>query len=349
MTMTEHVFQISAPKTVGFVPRESQALEPNQVRLKTIFSGISAGTELTQYRGQNPFLEKRWDDDSLMFLPGTPSSAYPLHGVGYEQVGEVIELGLGVTKLEIGQVVWGSWGHATHTVQDEAEVCNHLVDPNLNPMLAVFARIGGIALNPVLDADIHLGETVAVFGLGVPGLLAAQMARLSGANVIAIDGITKRLGLAKSLGLTVHDFREGSAAEHIKAITNNRGADVTIELTGSYRALHEAIRSTAYNSRVIVAGFMPGEGIGLALGEEFHHNRIELVCSQISGVGSRVAHRWNRLRLEQTVMQHAGKGLQLEPLISHVFKPKDVVQAYKLLDENPAEAVQVVLDFRDGV
>jgi threonine dehydrogenase-like Zn-dependent dehydrogenase len=101
----------------------------------------------------------------------------------------------------------------------------------------------------------------------------------------------------------------------------------------------------------VVAGFMPGEGIGLVLGEEFHHNRIELVCSQISAVGSRVGHRWNRLRLslEQTVMQYVGSDLQLEPLISHVFKPKDAVQAYKLLDENTAEAVQVVLDFRDGV
>lgn len=172
--MNEHVFQISSPKTVGFVPRASQSLEAHQVRLKTLFSGISAGTELTQYRGQNPFLEKRWDDDSMMFLPGTPSIAYPLHGVGYEQVGEVIELGVDAKKLELGQIVWGSWGHATHTVQDESEVCDHVVDPNLNPVLAVFARIGGIALNPVLDADIHLGETVAVFGLGVPGLLAAD-------------------------------------------------------------------------------------------------------------------------------------------------------------------------------
>ena len=55
-------------------------------------------------------------------------------------------------------------------------------------------------------------------------------------------------------------------------------------MTGNYRALHEAIRSVAYSSRVCAAGFMQGEGLGLRLGEEFHHNRVQVVCSQISGV-----------------------------------------------------------------
>ena len=53
------------------------------------------------------------------------------------------------------------------------------------PRIGIFSQIGAIALNVVLDADIHVGETVAVFGLGVPGQLVAQLARLNGARVIA--------------------------------------------------------------------------------------------------------------------------------------------------------------------
>ncbi len=346
----EQVLQFASPRTLHFVTRESRPLEAHEVRLKTLYSGISAGTELTQYRGTNPYLEKHWDDTRRLFVPGLASSPYPLEGVGYEQVGEVTELGSGVTRLELGQVVWGSWGHRSGVILSEELASARVLEVGINPKLGIFARIGAIALNPVHDADIHLGETVAVFGLGVPGLIAAQLSRLNGGKVIVVDGIDARLSLARSLGFEVLDFREGSPAERIKALTNNRGADVTLEITGSYQALHEAIRATAYNSRVVVAGFMQGEGLGLRLGEEFHHNRIELICSQTSGVSPRLDHRWNRLRLEQTVMQLVTEEkLELEPLISHTFQASDAAKAYELLDQNVVSAIQVVLDFREDV
>jgi hypothetical protein len=63
------------------------------------------------------------------------------------------------------------------------------------------------------------------------------------------------------------------------------------ELTGAYAPLHEAVRATAYNSRVVYSRFLQGEGVGLRLGEEFHHNRIAIVCSQISGIRPDLAHR----------------------------------------------------------
>ena len=56
-------------------------------------------------------------------------------------------------------------------------------------MLGIFSQITAIALNMILDADIHVGETVAVFGLGVPGQIAAQLARLNGARVVAVDAL----------------------------------------------------------------------------------------------------------------------------------------------------------------
>jgi threonine dehydrogenase-like Zn-dependent dehydrogenase len=203
-----------------------------------------------------------------------------------------------------------------------------------------------VALNAVLDADVHVGEVVAVFGQGVPGLLATQLAAANGGTVVAVDRIPRRLELAASLGASrAIDASQTSAAETIKELTGGRGADVTIELSGSAAALHEAIRATAYNSRVVMAGFMQGASDALRLGEELHHNRIELVSSQISGVSPRLTHRWDTLRLERTVIDLCEQGrLQLEPLVSHVLPFEDAAEAFRLLDERPEEAVQVVLE-----
>ena len=117
-----------------------------------------------------------------------------------------------------------------------------------------------------------------------------------------------------------------------------------IEFTGSAPALNEAIKAAAYNSRVVASGFFQGQAQGLFLGEEFHHNRIEVVCSQISGVSARLDHRWNEHRLRTTVMDLQAEGrIDFESLVSHVFTIEQAADAFRLLDETPSEAVQVVL------
>ncbi|MBA3430378.1 MAG: zinc-binding alcohol dehydrogenase, partial [Actinobacteria bacterium] len=302
------VVVFEAPRRVGLTDYADRALEPDEVRLQTLYSGISAGTELTAYRGSNPYLSKRWDPAHRLFMEDTVSLEYPVEGWGYEEVGRVTETGPEATGVREGDVVFGTWGHRSTHVMPEAAAAARLMSSEVDPVNGVFSQIGAIALNAVLDADIHVGETVAIFGQGVPGLIAMQLARLNGANVIAVDRLPKRLELARDLGADhVIDAAAESAAEAIREKTSNRGADVSIEFSGAYPALHEAIRATAYNSRVVVSGFFQGEGRGLRLGEEFHHNRIELVCSQISGVGARLNHRWDEHRLRTTVM-----GLQAE-------------------------------------
>jgi threonine dehydrogenase-like Zn-dependent dehydrogenase len=251
--------------------------------------------------------------------------------------------------VQTGDVVYGTWGHRSHTVVDEDWAAARRLPPGVDPMIGVFSRIGAIALNAVLDADVHVGEYVAVFGQGVPGLIAAQLAGLNGGTVIAVDGIPKRLELARELGAAhVVDFNEESPAEEIKRLSEGRGADVSVEISGSYPALHEAIRSTAYNSKVISAGFFQGDGSGLFLGEEFHHNRINVVCSQISGLSPALDHRWSLERLERTVMSLAAEGrVSLQPLVTHVFEADDAHEAFRLLDSRPApgDVVQAVIKF----
>jgi len=186
-----------------------------------------------------------------------------------------------------------------------------------------------------------------VFGQGVPGLLVTQLLQLAGATVVAVDAIPRRLDLARRFGAEhVVDFTATPPAETIKDLTAGRGADVSIEISGSYRALQEAIRSTAYNSRVVSSGFPQGGGADLFLGEEFHHNRIAIVCSQISGTNPELDHRWNAQRLERTVVALAAAGrLDVASLVTHTFPATDAAAAFAMLAESPADAIQVVLDF----
>jgi 2-desacetyl-2-hydroxyethyl bacteriochlorophyllide A dehydrogenase len=341
------VVRFEAPATVTVVDEADPPLGPTDVRLRTLYSGVSAGTELTAYRGTNPSFTKRWDSGQRLFVPGRTTLEYPADGWGYEEVGAVAEIGGEVTAVRPGQVIWGVWGHRAATVVTEEYAAARVLDPAAEPLLGIFSHIGAVALNVLLDADIHVGETVAVFGLGVPGQIVAQLARLNGARVVAVDAIQRRLDLAWRLGAAeTIDAGQGSVAEQVRALTQGRGADVSLEVSGNYRALHEAVRATAYGSRVVAAGFYQGDGVGLALGEEFHHNRTQIVSSQISGVAPGVSHRWDRYRLASTAINLAVSGrLQLEPLVSHVLPAAAAAKAFDLLATSPEEALQVVLQF----
>ena len=345
--MTERAVVFRAPRDVALVDFEVRPPGADEVLVRTLYSGISAGTELTQFRGTNPHASKAWDGERRLFVDGgRRRDEYPLEGFAYEQVGEVLQTGAGVTDVAPGDLVWGVWGHRSAAVLPGEHVAPRRLR-DVPPLAGVVPRIGAVALNAVLDADLHVGEVVAVFGQGVAGLIATQLAALNGATVFAVDPIPRRLELARSLGAAhVLDARGQRVAEAIKELTDGRGADASIELSGVYSALDEAIRATAYASRVVLAGFAQGEATALRLGEEFHHNRIELVSSQISSVAPRLAHRWSPLRLERTIADLCAQGrLQLEPLVTHVVPVEEAADAYRLLDQRPHEAVQVVLDF----
>ena len=342
----------TGPRSVSLVEEAVAPLLPGTVRVRTLYSGISAGTEMTAYRGSNVYLTKHWDVASRLFTAGGASFDYPVTGWGYSEVGCVVEIAPDLEEtpgLRPGDVVYGIWGHRSEAVLPAASLCGRQLPTGVDPVAGVFARVGAIALNAVLAADLHLGETVAVFGQGVIGLLATRLAALSGARVVAVDTIAPRLELAGRLGasLTLDAAdEETTVAERIRR-TAAEGADVTIELSGSYRALHEAVRSTAPGGRVVAAGFYQGDGAGLHLGEEFHHNRIQIIASQIGGVPTGLAGRWTTERLHQVFMGLVADGsIDVAPLISHLVPCDDVVEAYRLLDEHPAETLQMVLDFR---
>ncbi len=336
---------LTAPRTLAFEDACDVPLCADEVRLQTLFSGVSAGTELTQYRGTSPFMDRRFDEATRLFVPGdAPSWPYPVRTLGYEEVGEVVEVGAEAGDISVGQHVYGTWNHRTHAVVPAAYARDRAMPADADPRFGIFSHIGAVALNGVHDAGIRLGDTVAVFGLGVPGQIVVQAARASGARVIAVDPDPARRAMAVERG-AAHAL-SSNAANEIKEMTAGKGADVCIEVSGAAAALTDAIRAVAYASRVVAMGFYQGEVAGLRLGDEFHHNRVELISSQISGVAPAASHRWSKPRLWRTAVELQAEGrLDLLPLITHSVPFDSAPDLFARLDAGEPGIMQAVLTF----
>src|SRR3954471_13061420 len=110
------VVSFAAPYDVALVPFDAPPLVPGSVRVRTWYSGVSAGTELTAYRGSNPYLTRTWDVERRLFVDGAPSFGYPVEGWGYSEVGEVVEVADDVEAPRVGDVVHGIWGYRSDAV-----------------------------------------------------------------------------------------------------------------------------------------------------------------------------------------------------------------------------------------
>ena len=346
-----YLVELTEPRRVGIRDYPTPEVGPGEVGVRTLYSGISAGTELATFRGTNPYLDKQWDAELGLFLPGAATFDYPVDVWGYSEVGVVDRLGAPVPGLAEGDVVWGIWGHRSYAVVPADRLLGHVLPDGLDPVVGTFDRVGAVALNAVLAAESCIGEIVAVFGQGVIGLLATQLLVGQGIEVLAIDTQTARLELAERFGARPISALDGDVALAIRKLTDDRCADRVIELTGSYSALHEAIRCAGVDGTVVAAGFYQGPATALALGEEFHHNRVRLVSSQIGALPPGRRDRWSRERLHETVIRLCANGrLDPRPLISHVLPAADAAAAYTLIDQPTPDLLQVILDFReDGV
>jgi 2-desacetyl-2-hydroxyethyl bacteriochlorophyllide A dehydrogenase len=339
---------LTSIRQLAFEDLPVNPLGPNEVRIRTLHSGISAGTELSQYRGTSPFMNRQWDLANRVFRDAeTPSWTFPVRNLGYEEAGEIVETASAVTQVKRGDRVFGTWGHRTMHVMSEGDAADRLIPAGADPRIGIFSHIGAVALNGAHDARIRMGDLVVVFGLGVPGQIVLQAARASGATVIGVDPVASRRAIAEKLGAdSTLDPTAAAVSDVIKSETSGRGADICIEVSGAPAALAEAMRTVAYASRVVAMGFFQGETRGLQLGDEFHHNRIELISSQISGVAPDASHRWSKLRLWQTAvrLQHEGR-LNLLPLITDTAPFAEAPALFGRLDKGDPAILQSVLDF----
>lgn len=343
------VVQFTSPRKVELVECPPAELVPGTARVRTFYSGISAGTELTAYRGSNPYVTKHWDADRRLFLDGTPSFTYPVSGWGYSEVGQVIELGPDAGGVAVGDMVYGIWGHRSEAVLPAGRLSAQRLPESVPAISGVFFRVGAIALNAVLAADVELGDRIVIFGQGVIGLLATRLAVLSGAHVAAVDALPRRRELAVAMGAEqVWDVSpdDGVGAEVRR--WSGCGADAAIELSGNDRALHEAIRSVVADGTVVASGFYQGGAEHLRLGEEFHHNRVRIVASQIGGTPVRLGARWDHARLLAVFGEQLRRGA-VDPiaLVTDVLDAADVATGFAKLDAGDPDTLQVVLRFAE--
>jgi threonine dehydrogenase-like Zn-dependent dehydrogenase len=246
----------------------------------------------------------------------------------------------------VGDVVHGIWGHRSEAVLPATAVRDR-VWTGEDALSGTFARVGSIALNAVLAAEARLGDRVAVFGQGVIGLLATRLALLAGADVVAVDGVPRRLETATAMGALAVFAPDvpGGAGAAVRDWSGG-GVDSAIELSGNDRALHEAVRSVVVDGTVVASGFYQAGAANLRLGEEFHHNRVRIVASQISGTPAALGSRWDQPRLVRTFMEQVRRGrVDVRSLVTDVVEAADVAAIFERLDRGDPEILQAVLRF----
>lgn len=330
----------SAPRTTELRERPARSPRANEVRVRALCSAISHGTEMLVYRGEVP----RDLQLDLMIPTMEGSYGFPIK-YGYASVGRVIEAGRGVGHLNEGDLVFAFNPHETdYTIPDTLAVT---LPEETDPQDAVFFANLETALNALLDVRPVLGERVVIFGQGVVGLLITRLARRAGAGLIIVaDLFARRRALGVALGATLAlDPADGDVAARVFEATGGAGADVVIEASGQPEALNEAIKSTAVEGRVVVVSWYGTKRADLDLGSAFHRNRITIKSSQVSNMETSIMPRWTNARRRELALSYLSEFRPGE-LISHRFQLEDAASAYRLIDERPEEAVQVILDFR---
>lgn len=350
---------VEAPGRAYFFGYDEGPPADGQVRLDTLYTGLSAGTELTFLKNTNPYFRSRFDHGRGVFIENEPDLHYPVPFLGYMEVARVSQShARGIAQ---GDIVASAYGHKTGHTADPFHDVLVALPPTLDPLLGIFvAQMGPIAANGILHADSEAfgvnvptlgagvkGRPVMVIGAGTVGLMTALFARMLGASdVIITDPSDFRRGKAEAMGLTA--MTEDQAWQHAKARwhdgTMGRGADLVFQTRAHAGSLHTALKALRPQGTVIDLAFYQGGSDHLRLGEEFHHNGLNIRCAQINRVPRGLAPLWNRQRLaRETVELLAAEGASIrEHMITHVIAMDEAPAFLADLIETRPEFLQIV-------
>ena len=318
------------------------SLADGAVRVRSARTAISPGTELT-YVGRsatNPYLHRRWDRDLRLFRDDASSVAYPIV-FGYRAAGIVVESR--AAQVREGARVFGRWRHTEFTTLAAADAEAQLLPGELSFDDGLdLAQMLPIAVNAVAFADGREREgPVVVFGCGPIGLLVAQVAKATGAPAVyAVDRLSARLEIARSVGIEPVSS-EGDVAARLKQDLGAEAIAVAFECTGSADALGEAIRVVRRRGTVVAVGFYQGDATGLRLGEEFHHNGVEIRSGQIGNPHPSFDER--SLRARALALARSGK-VVLGGLPRLELPVEEASAGFAAL-QRPAEVLQVTFRY----
>lgn len=247
--------------------------EAGEVTLKTLFSGISRGTEALVYQGKVPASE--WARMRCPHMHGDFS--FPV-SYGYACVTEVLETGSGVTNLEIGDRVFVLHPHQDFiTVEENACI---KIPEQIPANRAVLAANMETAINAVWDAEIEPEQTLncAVVGGGVVGMLTAYALRdVRGVDPLIIDINPEKRNIAVRLGFKC------ITPEEVK-ISSQDEFDLIFNTSASAAGLQFAIDNAAFEGKIVEMSWYGEKTVSLNLGGGFHVNRLRIISSQVGTV-----------------------------------------------------------------
>src|SRR5690349_13554345 len=345
-------------------PREGQAL------VKVEASLVSAGTErmvvefaekslVGKARSRPDLVKQMLDKARREGLINTVQAAFnrldqPM-ALGYSSAGIIVALGEEMPGFKIGQrVACAGGGYAVHAEYNV--VPRNLLTPlpnNVDFESAAFTTLGAIALHGFRLSEPQIGENVAVIGMGLLGLLAAQIATAAGCNVLGIDVDPARISLASSLGLRA--VRREDAADASVTFTANRGFDVILICadTPSNDPVELAGVIARDRARIVATG-----AVGLTFPRKVYYEKeLSFINSRSYGPGRYDPNyeeqgndyplgyiRWTEGRNFEAVVDLMARGkLNVQPLITHRFPIEKATQAYDVITGKKKETFLGVL------
>ncbi len=273
--------------------------------------------------------------------------------LGYCNVGQVIEVGEGVTDIQVGDRVASNGPHAEVVCVPRNLVTK--IPDNVSDNEAAFTVIGSIGLQGVRLLNPTLGETVVVIGLGLIGLLTAELLRLNGCRVIGFDFDENKLNIAREKGILAANPAAGTdPVKWVESLTRGVGADGVI-ITASTKTdeiISQAARMSRKRGRIILVGV-----IGLNLSRaEFYEKELSFQVSCSYGPGRYDDDyeqkgtdyplpfvRWTENRNFQTILQLMESGLlNVNPLITELIPLENYQQIYGNMGKDGAIASLLV-------
>lgn len=294
-------------------------LAETEILVKTEFSAISAGTELANYH-ELP--------NTMVTLGKTNYPQYP----GYSAAGRIERVGKEVKDLKVGDRVVMHWcGHRQYVLTQASNVVK--IPEGVSSQEAAFTHISSFPFLGVRKLNLQLGESCMVAGLGILGLFAVQIAHLSGAfPVLACDFSPERRKMALELGADyAFDPQEPDFAEKVRAVTDGKGPNGVVEVTGFISALQQALEYIAYEGRITLLGCTRISDQTIDFYKYVHLRGIQLIgCHTFTRpkVDS-CPGRWTEFDDYRTFLKFVAAGrMQVKPFINKIVSPRDTAAVY---------------------
>jgi NADPH:quinone reductase-like Zn-dependent oxidoreductase len=290
---------------------------PADVLVRTLFSGVSRGTESIVFKGQVPVSEHE-----RMRAPFQAGSFPGPVKYGYASVGVAEE---GPSEL-VGRHLFTLFPHQTRYVVPAAAV--HVLPDGVPPSRAILAANLETAVNGMWDASPHIGDRMAVIGGGAVGCLMAWLAgRIPGADVTLVDVNAQRADMARALGIRF-------ATPEMAPLD----VDVVIHASGMGNGLELALRIAGFEATVVEMSWFGDRVVSLPLGEAFHVRRLTIKSSQVGHVSDRQRGRWSVGRRMQLALSLLGDPV-LDVLITGESAFDDLPGTMAALAEAPGDVL----------